>query len=294
VNFEQPARLNRYIYPPLSFTWAFRWNLFKALLPILVFSAVLLCQAVLLRQWASDHWEFWPFLAIPGLCLFVVFAAEIQMRLPLKYKRILNIREKYIQTGSGLAQRVRWENIIGWQFSDVPADNNYRVTTMEYKWGGKMRRHSIVLNKSEIDQLISELKFRRQKSGFAFSISEQKQDLPAESSRPAPVAKSHAGLYVYLAGVLLFIEGLPLFMVGLGVKDSSPDPNFAPNPNGSFAKFLREHFNSSAQFRHFALVTGAVLSGCGGILMIWGGLLIKKERAATQLWPAQQAQPEVR
>ncbi|HEV2328782.1 MAG TPA: hypothetical protein VGY56_08355 [Verrucomicrobiae bacterium] len=216
MSFEQPASLNRYIYPPLSFTWAFRWKMFKALLPVFVFTAVLLYQAVLLRQWAADHWEIWPFLAIPGLLLLMVFAVEIQMRLPLKYRRILNLKEKYVQTGSGMAQRVRWENIIRWQFSDVPADNNYRVTAMEYKWGQKTRRHSIVLNKSENEQLISELKFRRQKSGLAFSISEQKLALPSETFRQIPSTNNHAGLYLYLAGSLFFIEGLPLHQSGSG------------------------------------------------------------------------------
>ncbi|HUE37636.1 MAG TPA: hypothetical protein VMO20_09615 [Candidatus Acidoferrum sp.] len=282
MKFEQPASLNRYILPPIPFTWAFQWKLFKSLLPVLAFSAVLVCQTVLLRQWASGHWDIWPFFGILFVLVFVVFATEIQLRLPWKYKRIFKLKEKCIQTGSGLAQRVRWQNILMWQFSDVPSDKNYRIATMEYKWGKKTRRHSIALQKSEMDQLISELKFRQQKDGFTFSISDQESDLPPESlaSRPARPPKSRLSLYLYLAGAFLFIEGLLLLMVGLGMKDNSPDPNFSPNPNGSFAKFIREHFHSVADFRHCLLVIGSILCGSGGVLMVWSIILNKKQKAS--------------
>ncbi|HTR42636.1 MAG TPA: hypothetical protein VMH87_13575 [Pseudomonadales bacterium] len=282
MTFQQPANLNRYIAPPAPFTWGSRWNLFKLLLPVLVLTAFLLFQSILLEDLTRDHWEPLPFLIITGLLFFIYFSMEFQWRVAGKGRKFLELGENYIRTGYGLVHRGRWQNIIGWQFNNVANESNYRVVTVEYKWGykgKKLGRHRLVLEKRQMDQLISEVKSRQQKEGLAFSIMDEETNFI-----PKPREIKNIGLAkmcVDTAGPLLFMEGFFFFVGSLGLKDDSPDPNFVPNPHGSFTKFMEHHFSSGVEFQNFLFVTGAILCGSGLVLMIWSRLVLKEKLRPT-------------
>jgi hypothetical protein len=270
MTFEQPANLNQYIAPTAQFTWGFRWKLFKSSLPPLFLLGFLFSQAILFRGWIRGQWDISSLLGVLIVLALLMFSVEIQLRLSQKFKRILKLEENYVRFGSGLAQRVGWSNIIAWQFNHLAHKENYRVATMEYKWRRKLRRHTIVLEKSQMEQLISEVKSCQQKDSVAFSIADQESNF---IPRPFEIKKVRAlKLYLYLGGAFLFIEGLPFLMIGLGAKTHSPNPDFVPNPNGSFAKFITGHFSSVAELRHFGLVTGTILCASGLILIIWSSL----------------------
>jgi hypothetical protein len=165
----------------------------------------------------------------------------------------------------------------------VTDDNHYQIVTAEFIMKGRRpRRRSIVLEKiSQSDQLIAELKFRKQKDGLAFAIQESNspsvqtpEPLPGISqSKPA-----RAPMYLYLTGAFLIMEGLPLLMAGLSSHHDSPDPNMKPNLKGSFGRFIGRHFSSVAEFKHFLLLAGAILCGSGLALIIWSRLLDKKRK----------------
>lgn len=284
MNFEQPASLNRYILPPIQFTWAFRWTLFKLFLPVTVFCALFITQAILLKAWVRDDWGHWLFLriliAIGIVPVAFVFSVEWVSRLERKRGKTIQLEENYIRTGPGLAQRASWPKIVAWQFNNIAAENNYRLATVEYKLAfkdKKLGRCCIVLEKSQMDQLISEVKSRRQKNGLNFLISDQKSDFVPKSFE---LKKGDAPAnYLFFAGAFLCIEGLPLLLAGLGTKEDSRNSDFTPNLNGSFAKFIRAHFSSVAELHHFCLITGAFLCGSGLVLIIWSRLLNKRQKS---------------
>ncbi len=170
-----------------------------------------------------------------------------------------------IQKDSCVAERVGWSNIIAGQFNHLANEEKYRVAIMEYKWGQKLRQHTIVLEKLEMEQLISQVKSRQQKESLMFSILDDGSNFTPKTFEIKKVRTLK--LYLYLVGAFLFFEGLPLLMIAWGANTHSPDPHFAPNPNGSFSKFIRAHFSSFAEFQQFALVTGIILCGSGLILI---------------------------
>jgi hypothetical protein len=289
MTFEQPANLNRYILPPIPVTWGFRWKLFKFFLPITLFCAALIIESLLIKAWGRDNWGDWLFLRIlMAICVLPValdFYVEFGLWARHKREKSIKLEEDHVQTGPDLTRRIPWQQIAAWQFNNLSDEKNYRVATLEYatikyKWGPqrrkKLQRDSIVLEKSQTDQLISEVKSRRQKDGLDFSISDQESNFVPKSFELKNV--DVAINYLFFAGAFLLIEGLPLLLAGMGMKDDSPDPDFNPNPNGSFAKFVRAHFSSVAGFRHFCVITGAILCGSGLLLIIWGGLLNKKRK----------------
>jgi hypothetical protein len=281
MTFEQPASLNRFIIPPISFTWGYRWNLFKLFLPVLIVSLVPIVEGLLFQEWIRGLWDLRPLLILVVIPIMLLAGTELQFRLLQKRRRILKLGDNYVQIGSGLAHRIPWRRIVTWQFYTIPDEKNYQIATMEYKLGGtnqkRFRRHTIVLEAPQIGPLISELKLRQQKDGLAFSISDQKSVWPvksAELKRGRP-----AILYLYLAGLFLLIQGVPMLLIAQNIISHSPAPNVAPHLNGNLAKFAAEHFSSMAEFTHFLLVTGAILCGSGAVLMIWGIILDKKQKA---------------
>jgi hypothetical protein len=282
MTFEQPASLNRFIVPPISFTWDYRWKLFKFFLPVLIVGFAPIVEGLLFQEWMKGIWDLRPLLILVVIPIMLLAGTELQLRLLQKRMRILKLGDSHVQIGSGLAHRIRWRLIIAWRFYTIPDEKNYQIATMEYKLGGtnqrRFRHHSIVLEAPQIEPLISELKFRQQKDRLAFSISDQKSAWPvksAEQKRGRPTV-----LYLYLAGLFLLIQGLPMLLIAQNIISHSPAPNVAPHLNKNLAKFVGEHFSSIAEFTHFLLVTGAILSGSGAILMIWSIILRKKQKAS--------------
>jgi hypothetical protein len=280
MTFEQPASLNRYVAPSGQSTWSFRWNLFKLFLPGFVFIAALIFQTILLQDWMKGRWEPLPFLVIPGVLILIFFSIEIPWRISAKQKKILELEENCIlMTGHGL---VPWQQVVAWQFNNLADEKNYRVATVEYaaikyKWGPqrrkRLRRASIVLERSQTAQLISEVTRRRQKDNLAFSIVDGESNFIPKAFQKIRMAK----MCVDAAGALLFMEGFLLFMGSLGLKDDSPDPDFVPNPNGSFTRFIRSHFSSGVEFQNFLFVTGLILCGAGLVLIIWSRLVLREK-----------------
>lgn len=273
MTFEQPPNPSG----PIQFTWSLRWKLFKAVLPILIFGLLILFQALLLQQWVRGHWDVLPFLEILGVIIFLFFGAEIQFRLGKKLnKKFIELRDDYVRTS---VRRLRWPQIIAWQFNNLPGEKDYRVVTMEYKWGRNKKRYVIILQSNpQIAQLISELNFRKQKNGLAFEIRDQEADF----SLPVPRPKAGATqFYLYLAGAFLVIEGLPFLLVGSEMQAGSPDPDFATNPNGNFARFIQAHFSTVAELKHFCLLVGGILCGTGLVFIILSLVLRKKILAAS-------------
>jgi len=132
MTFEQPASLNRFIVPPIPNTWTFRWKLFKLSLPGLILVVFFLEEGLLFQEWVKGAWDFRPVLILFVVPVVLLTGFELLPRLERKYKRILKLRDSYVQTGLGLAQRVRWPNIIAWQFYTIPDEKNYQIVTMEY------------------------------------------------------------------------------------------------------------------------------------------------------------------
>jgi hypothetical protein len=282
MTFEQPASLNRYLIPPIPSGWKFRWQLFKVFLPLQLFTGVTIFQTLLLTQWVSGHWNIWVFLVVPGILLFVLFAQEVQLRLLLRSKRIIRVEEKYVQPSSGLANRIPWQRVISWQFYNVSGENNYRIAAIEYQWEKdrrqRLRNRFIVLDKFQVNQLISELKFRQQKDGLTFSISDHETDWPL---KPLEFKSGNrASLWLYLTGVLLILDGWGPLLVGLGIHSNSSDHHVTPGP--VFLKFIRSHFATVTEYRHFLLLADGILCTSGAVLMIWSILLSKREKARQQ------------
>lgn len=283
MKFEQPANLNRYILPWIPVTWGFRWKLFKFFLPITVFCALMAIQAILIIAWERDDWGHWLlFRILMAICILPIglnLGVEFDLWARRKREKMLNLEGDFVRIGPGLAQRVPWQQIIAWQFNYLADEKNYRVATMEYKtgpkWGPKkkLRRYSIVLEKSQMDQLISEVKSRRQRESLDFSTSDRESNFAPKFFEFKKVDATMN--FLFWAGAFLLIEGIPFLAGGLGGGDHSPDPDFRPNPNGNFAKFMMAHFSSGAEFRHFCLITGAVLCGSGLLLVILSSAVMK-------------------
>jgi hypothetical protein len=282
MTFEQPASFNRYVAPPTPFTWSSRWKVFKLVLPGLVFVAFLFIQTILLEDWMRDRWEPLPFLVMIGILVLLFFSMEFQWRVVGKQRKFLELDENYIRTGYGLVHRGRWQNIIGWRFYNVANEPNCRVVTVEYKWGykgEKLRRHCIVLEKRQADQLLAEVKSRQQKGGLVFSIVDEGANFIPKPFEIKNVPLST--ICVVTAGPVLFLEGFLFLMGSLNLKDNSPDPDFEPNPRGSFMKFMNAHFSSGVEFKNFLFVTGLILCGSGLFLMIWSRLVLRQPMDAT-------------
>jgi hypothetical protein len=282
MTFEQPASLNRFIFPPISFTWGYRWNLFKLFLPVLIVGLAPIGEGLLFQEWIKGIWDLRPLLILVVIPIMLLAGTELQFRLLQKRRRILKFGDNYVQIGSGLAHRIPWRRIVTWQFYTIPYEKNYQIATMEYKLGGtnqrRLRRHTIVLEAPQIGTLISELKLRQQKDDLAFSVSDEMSVWPIKS---AELKRAYTGvLYLYLVGLFLLIQGVPMLLIAQNIISHSPAPNVAPHLNGNLAKFVAEHFSSMAEFTHFLLVTGAILCGSGGILMIWSVILRKKQKAS--------------
>jgi hypothetical protein len=283
MSFEQPASLNKYLASPIPHDWNFRWKLFKLFLPLALFGALSTAQIILLRAWLSDDWGHWLFFRIlivvaifpGGLILHVELGSWLERKRP----KTIKFEGAYVRFGSGLAQRVSWQKIISWQFNHLANEETLRVATMEYKWGRKVRLRSIVLEKTQTEQLIAEVKSRKQEGHLAFSILDDRSNFIPKTfefkSRGSAVG------FLLFAGAFLLFDGVPFLFIGLGLHGDSPTP-VPVNHNGSFARFIRSHFSSFAEFQHFCLVTGLILCASGLILIMWGFLLAKPKTVRTE------------
>jgi hypothetical protein len=259
-------------------------------LPVVIFSVAIIVPWVLLQEWVADSWSIGRIALLLILPILLLVAMEIQMRLQSrllrKSKRTLRLEEDYFRITPPNMLRMPWRQMISWHFQDVADDNHYQIVTVEFirnKKSRRPRRRSIVLEKiSQGNPLISELKFRRQKDGLDFDIQESSASAVQTSDAPPGISQSKrarpTALYLHLTGAFLVIEGLPMLLGGLGLEDDSHSQNIKPNPNGSFARFIRAHFSNGAEFKHFLLLTGSILCGSGVALIIWSRLLDRKQK----------------
>jgi len=194
--------------------------------------------------------------------------------MPQKRKRFLRLEEKYVQIDSGLANRIPWKQITGWQINAATGDDNYSIVTMEYlRRTGKRRpwHRRTVLAKSQAAQLVSELKHHKQRSGSNFSISDQQM---AWSPPPFGSKPIHwGGIWLNVAGGLFLFDGSEFLLAVFQFFEGPPNRHLA-------------HFSSVSELRHFFLLAGGILCGSGVLLMIWGTSLCKKQKTQNDLFVA--------
>ena len=258
---EQPASLNRYIEPSVPFTWGLRWRVFKLFMPVLTFLALVLFQSGLLKAWETGDWDAGPFIGVLISWSLIIFSVEISAWLRQKQKKTMRLEMDHVRTGSGSGSglRVRWQQIIAWHFYNLADLKDYQVAGIEYKSRKKSRNRRMVLPRSEVNQLVSELKSRQKTEGLPFSIIDHDSDFqPFEFKRHRSI-----DLYLRFLGLFLLYEGSLLLVCA--------EPSAS---KGILASFIRSHISSEPG--HFALVVGSILCGSGIVLFVWSVALDSK------------------
>jgi len=277
MTFEQPGTLNRFVAEPLPVNWTSRWKSVRISLPLLAF--ITICLAEVPASIMLTHGRFVPMMFLPALApaAFLLALHLVLNELKLRGqngKRLLSVLDKGINFSTIPRPTVRWPKVVAFWFEDVPGAQELKKLTVEY-FGDRTKKfprlYSMVLDKrDQYPALLSELKLVQQQFQLTFRI-ELDRPLPARPSPRNPVL----GLSLFLAGFLFLIHGVPLFLVPLThhkgePRNADPSERWTPQQQEKFDSFIKAHFSSVSEFRHFFIGTGFVLTTIGIGLMICG------------------------
>jgi hypothetical protein len=285
MQFEQPAELNRYVDPNIPLTWAFRWKMFKFLLPVLVFCSVVLVEQLAFRLWLNDRSlvEVLPTLFIVIVFLGCVFAlaVELQFWTIHRSKRTLKLEPKGVSTRPGPTNlRIAWTRIKSWRLEPLVNAPELVKLTLEYsryKTGKQLRQWSIALRLTDqVPGFLSELDSLRLMGGNIGEVVQLiEPSTPKTSNRPI-----RGGARIFL-GLFLFLHGFPFLLAGIfsGSQPNQGRPRFSPTELAKIQRVVRAHFTSAEQLRHFMLIVGGSLTLLAIAFYFWGVSAMKRSRS---------------
>jgi len=288
MTFEQPASLNRFVAKPVPpLTWSSRWKSIRIFLPLLVFITICMLERIGFESWKRDRFEFsllWlAFLPSGFLLVVVLVSTEIRLRGAQKIAdRFLNVLEDGISFDANGRPLIRWQKVIAFWFETISAEPQFSKVTLEYFGDRKTkfpRRASFAFdNQRQCPALLSELKLLQQQHRLNFRV-EQTLPLPL---RPQP-RNTVLGMSLFLAGFFFLMHGAPLVLASLSHPDgkthqSDSADEWSPNQQKNVAKFLHSHFPTRAEFNHFMLEVGSILSAVGVGLMVFGNVVQKQKK----------------
>lgn len=290
MTFEQPAGLNRSVTEPMPLTWSSRWKFIRIFLPLLVFITICSLEILIVKMWMMGEVKFsflWLALLPSGFLLIVLLIlGEIRLRDSQGNRdQLLNVLDNGISFYPNKRPLIRWPKVVAFWFEDIPGKSQLSKVTIEY-FGERRtkfpRRAALALDKkNQCPALLSELQLFQQQHNLKFGI-ELDRALPARRPLRNPVW----GMSLFLAGFFFLMHGAPLILAPLSHQDGKPHQSesgdeWSPKQQKKVAKFLQSHFPTRAEFDHFTLEIGCVLSAIGVGLMVLGNV-VQKQRVDKQ------------
>lgn len=290
MKFDQPADLNKYVDSTIPLTWAVRWWMLKPALPLLLSCGIILMEMLLFRLWLADESLISkiPLLLLAGSFPTVLTLAvtEIETRLVHHRKRMVELRPKGISISPAGNEFIPWQNVQTWRVEPLADSTTFLKWTIEYsrdKKGELRREWAIILRRSDHEPaLLSELEYFRQLGANAAPI--------VRLPEPRPVAVTRTPIRPMIAlGIAfwLFVHGIPLLAAGLLPERRNPDEGrresrFSESEIAKLGRTAMRFFDSSAQLRRFALITGAGMTALGVGVQVWGLASRKKQQGMMQ------------
>jgi hypothetical protein len=297
--FEQPANLNKFIDPTLPLTWAIRWQWYRVVLPIWLFSSVCMTEMFAFRLWLNDRSLVanLPLLiglaAIPPVFLFLL--QEIALRAAHASKRVLKLGEKGVSISPAKHKSILWQNVNRWQLEPIPDAVGFCRLTIEYSIGKRSswpKEWSMALQDSKVrSDFVTALDVFKQ-GGFS-SVPLTELALPSPPSiRRFPSVRP----FVALAFAMFFlVHGLPLLFGGLypshnAQNNSTGDSSYSVREIAKLHRFLSQHFVSLEQFKRFCRIVGGGMTLAGAVLYFYALRSTQKTRKeyANQFKPVSQ------
>ncbi len=274
-------------------SWRAIWKRWKAVVPSLLMSSVLLLEMVAYRLWLTERFYTAAGLllvvlaaALPFLVVLAVVALTILFALlPFPFlkpsRRTLRLDEKGLRLSQTKYDRVLWKNVRRWLVAPFPGQEGLIILTLEAGGQSGGRFWSIVLEgREQKHAFLSEVAQLRQLGKTDAPIVELSQPLPERR----PVLR---GLWPLVLGCYLFIHGLPLLAVGampFDAKETHSSPDLSPAEQAKLEGVLRKvfqelHISNWKQFRMLFLVPGAILTATGLALAVLGKRHQRREAA---------------
>jgi len=274
MTFEQPAELDRLLGIQKKQPGEIRCELIKLFLPFIIFIDAIFVELLLLRLWILGEFNPWSIVivgvVVPALMLTGILAPTWFSD---KGKTTITIGKRGISIAP-------WKRIKQCWIVDARDDPRYSVFTVEYLSDRKRtRRRAIVLDKTQRAGLLAELTLSQQ---------QYKADFPIETLAPPPIIParpvSNLATYLVLPGMFCLFNGIPMI---IAQSSENGDTNtFSPAQQQKLHEFVRNHFTSPADFNHFVLTAGIILTTIGGLLYLAAMIVIYRARIQKPITPA--------
>jgi hypothetical protein len=288
MTLEQPASFNRYIEEFQELTWSTRLELFKLLQPISVFMGILGLEKVGLQVWNGAEHSIWSiaalFLTPVWLPMIVLVGNEIQLKIQRQSKRLLKVSDKGIPIGRFERPVIPWSKILAFNFEQIPNAPQFCKLNIQCLPQKRLRNSNqklmlgnptkiIILEKpTQVEALVSELKLLKQKHNLKFSI-----ELDYVSPPPKEPRYAILGASLSFAGLFFLLNAMPILVVGFSQSNDEAHLHPKTMQHEAFAKFLRSHFSSVTEFKHFLIACGSVLVVVG-IALIISAFVIQRQK----------------
>jgi hypothetical protein len=292
MTFEQPAELNRFLYPARN--WAERRRLMFQVLPVFLFLGVFLLESAGLKAWMADRltWNLVPVLLSGYLSLLVLLfgIAEIATVLEQRSKRVLRLEDRRLTINPAKHRSFKWKHALKFQFEPLADASEFTKLTL-FKADGLWSKTPspragwslILATRTQVPELKAALQAKLAEGVGHFEI--VTRETPALTTVRASI--SRRGLMIYLSGGFLLFHGLPLLLGAITLLyHQSKYDSFIRTPQTQFGRWIVSHFSSPAQFNYTLLSLGLVLT-VAGIGLLWrGGKLMRPK-------PVEAPQPNV-
>ena len=258
------------------------------ILPPLIFFGVCLLEMGIGKAWLADKLSFDFILTLFGECLvlllFIFGMLETQIRIGQRSKRVIQIEDKKIKVKPAKNQLIRWNRISKFQFEPIPEMPELMKLKLflhgrpNQKLSERAFWSMVLAQPEQVKGLVECLQKRQMETPTNYEVEVLEKSPPPEHPTPFP----YLGLSLYLGGFYLLIHGLPLLLIGLanrGHHYSEDDSDLTLNQKAKLGRFILKHFSSLEEMRYFFIVAGGVLMLLGLWLMIWGWLLMNRNKS---------------
>jgi hypothetical protein len=288
MKVEQPRELNSLVDDSIPLTWNYRWQRFRVLVPFLALLVIVTIERALLGAWLKDKLDVSTIsvavIASFSFFLFFFILLEGEIRFRHRTTRVLEAKDKGVFLKPMRGEFIHWDLIRTFRFEPFLHRSDLVKLTVEYAASRKskiIRYWSMALSKTEqVDNLTSELEFRRQRGTGSFALLSSAEPLVAP---PVPQKMALLPFWVCVLGFWLLAHGIPLLFISFPDHDKGLDARRAKIERVSKKEAQSSRSAAKAErvrslFGPHRIPVGCALTGLGLGFYAWGMILIYRTK----------------